>query len=120
MKAKALPVSVYRSSSLGDCTNGGVSARYDDLLVLCDDGYITVDLENPPKNLVEVVHRNMWGRDLYHIEPYAAAKGAGWMMGGNYAATSDSRFSKLCGGQYGAVAIHDRDESWELYNSMCD
>lgn len=117
---KALPVYVYRSSRLGDCTNGGISAAYDFLLVVCDDGNINVDPENPPKNLVEVVHRNLWGRDVYHVEPVARPTGAGWMMGGNYAASSDSRFSALCGGQYGALPIHDRDESWELYNSMCD
>lgn len=114
---KALPVSVYRSSRIGDCTNGGISAKYDQLLVVCDDGFIDVDPANPPKNLAEVVHRHLFGQDIYHIEPWENAKGAGWMMGGNYAATSDSRFSKLCGNQYGAVAIHDRDETWEQYNS---
>ena len=114
---KALPVYVYRSSRLGDCTNGGISAAYDYLLVICDEGNISIDPENPPGNLCHVVHRRLFGGDLYHIEPFAPAKGAGWMAGGNYAATSDSRFSKLCGGQYGAVAIHDRDETWEQYNS---
>lgn len=117
---KALPVYVYRSSRLGDCTNGGISAKYDYLLVICDEGDINIDPENPPGNLCQVVHRRLFGGDLYHIEPFAAAKGAGWMAGGNYAATSDSRFSRMCGEMYGALPIHDRDESWELYNMMCD
>jgi hypothetical protein len=43
------------------------------------------------------------------------AEGKWTMMGGNYAATSDSRFSQLCdrliGGHfYGAVAVFDRVE----------
>lgn len=115
---KALPVSVYRSARVGDCTNGGVSSRFRDLLVICDDGFIDVDEENPPENLCKVVHRFLFGRDVFHIEPVARPTGAGWMMGGNYAATSDSRFSALCGHQYGAIAIHDRQETWEEYKIM--
>lgn len=110
---KALSVRVYRDGT--DCTNNGVSSRYRDLLVLCPDGYINVDMDNPPENLVQVVKRHLFGQDIYHIEPWVSPKGAGWMMGGNYAASCDSRFSKLVGGMYGAVAIHDRQESWEEY-----
>lgn len=115
---KALPVSVYRDATPGDCTNNGVSSRFRDLLVICSDGFIDVDEENPPENLCKVVHRFLFGRDIYHIEPVARPKGAGWMMGGNYAATSDSRFSELCGHQYGAIAIHDRQESWKDYDAL--
>ena len=73
-----------------------------------------------PENVCKIVKRHLFGRDVYHVEPMVAPKGAGWMMGGNYCASSDSRFSKAIGGMYGAVAIHDRQESWELYNMMCD
>ena len=111
---KALPVSVYRHGRV-DCTNGGVSSKYDELLIECPDGYIDIDMDNPPKNFCVVECRRLFGGDVYHIEPWNSAKGAGWMMGGNYAASADSRFSKLIGGMYGAVAIHDRDESWEEY-----
>jgi hypothetical protein len=38
------------------------------------------------------------------------------MMGGTYAATSDSRWSEAVG-IYGAVPIHDRRETVEQYNS---
>ena len=116
---KALPVSVYRNGR-GDCTNGGISSKFDELLVICDKGYLEIDENNLPKNLVKVVKRHLFGGDIYHIEPYGEPDGAGWMFGGNYAATSDSRFGRMIGGMYGAVAIHDRQESWELYNSMCD
>lgn len=111
---KALPVSVYRNGRV-DCTNNGVSSRYDELLVVCTDGFVDVDLNNKPENLVVVRKRRMFGQNVYHLEPFFEPKGAGWMMGGNYAASSDSRFSKLIGEMYGAVAIHDRQESWEEY-----
>ena len=115
---KALSVDVYRSRNLGDCTNGGVSSRFDKLLVLCDRGFINVDMDNPPENLCKIVHRHLFGRDVYHIEPVARPTGAGWMMGGNYAATSDSRFHALCGDLYAAIPVHDRQESWKDYDAL--
>ena len=113
---KTLPIDVYRSYF--DGTNNGISSKYDRLLVICDDGFIDVDENNPPENLVKVVRRNFAGREIYHIEPVAAPdKDVGWMAGGNYAATSDSRFSRLVGEMYGAIAIHDRQETQSEYNS---
>lgn len=106
---KALPINVYKTGRV-DCTNGGISSRYDVLLCVCDEGFVDVDEKNPPENLVKVVKRRMFGQDLYHIAPYADPDGIGWMFGGNYAATSDSRFGRMIGEMYGALAIHDRQE----------
>lgn len=114
---RALPVEVFRSCN-GDCTNGGMSSRHDTLYVVCDDGFVDIDTKNPPDNLAKVVKRDFFGRTIYHIEPYAEPDHVGWMMGGNYAATPDSRFSKMIGGMYGAVAIHDRQETQELYDML--
>lgn len=117
---RALSIDVYRDSDRWcDCTNGGISSKFTRLLVLCDDGNITIpDDKELPENLVRVVKRTFAGQDVYHVEPVAEPNGAGWMMGGNYAASSDSRFSRMIGGMYGAVAIHDRQESWDFYNMM--
>lgn len=113
---KAIPVDVYRHG-VSDCTNGGVSARYSSLLVVSDNGWIPVDENKIPENLCRLVKRHLFGRYVYHIEPYNRPTGAGWMMGGNFAHTCDSRFEIAIGGMYGAVAIHDRQETWEDYNS---
>ena len=110
---KALPINVYRTERLGDCTNGGISSRFNQLLLICDDGWKEVDEKNPPENLVKLVRRDMLGEVIYHIEPYKEPVQCGWMFGGNYAASSDSRFAKMTG-IYGAIAIHDRQESQEL------
>ena len=115
---RALPVSVYRDADGHDCTNGGISSRHRQLLLICDEGFLEVDENDPPENLVRVVKRHLFGRDIYHIEPVAQPNGAGWMMGGNYAASCDSRFSKAVGGTYGAVPVHDRQESWEQYEAL--
>lgn len=37
MKINCLAVDVYRSR-LDDCTNGGISSRFNELLVFCHDG----------------------------------------------------------------------------------
>ena len=114
---RALPISVYKNGS-GDCTNGGISSRFRELLVICDSGFIDVDINNPPENLVKVVKRHLFGRDIFHLEPVNRPKGCGWMAGGNFGHTSDSRFSEMLGGFYGAVSIHDRQESQELYDLL--
>lgn len=106
---KALPIDVYRCKGV-DCSNGGVSSKYNSLLLVCNEGFINVDESNLPENLVKVKKRYLFGENIYSIEPYNEPTGAGWMFGGNFAYTSDSRFGRACGGQYGAIAIHDREE----------
>lgn len=114
---KALPISVYRTARLGDCTNGGITSRYDELLLLCEDGFVNVDMENPPENLVRLVVRHLFGREYKHLEPVASTDrgSVGWMYGGNIASTSDSRFPSdypLC--------VHDRQETQEQYDLSFD
>lgn len=127
-KADAFYVDVYRSEELGDCTNGGMSARHNELLVLCtktntpSDARAHVDLDNPPDNLAKLVASPLGG---VHIEPYAGSAAAadgfpyhgGYMFGGNYAATSDAPLSRALmafghGNVFivGALPIHDRVE----------
>lgn len=114
---KALPIYVYKDSRLGDCTNGGISSKYDTLLLVCEHGYIDIDENNLPEELVIMIKREIMGKTIYHVEPYVRPQYLGWMAGGNYAATSDSRFSEMTN-FYGAVAIHDRQETPELYDLL--
>lgn len=108
---KALPIYVYKNG--GDCTNGGVSSRYDSLLLICKDGFIEIDENDIPENAVKIVERYLWGKYYLHIEPVARPEGIGWMAGGNIGYTCDSRFPS----DY-PLQIHDRQESRELYNSF--
>lgn len=113
---RALSCSVFRWSK-GDCSNKGISSRFNDVLVICDDGPIEIDENNPPENLCKVVTRDLGFAIYRHIEPYAKPKGAGWMHGGTIIDTSDSRFHRLTGVDY-PLHFHDRDESWEMYNTL--
>lgn len=115
---KALPIEVYKTNRLGDCTNGGISSKYDTLLLVCDDGYVKIDEDNLPENLVKVVTRTFGFGTFRHIEPYAKVKegNVGWMSGGNIAYSCDGRFSRIAG-EYPLV-IHDRQETQECYDAL--
>lgn len=109
MKVKALRIYVYRSN-LGDCTNEGVSGKTDTLYIECQRGAVEVEDDDP--RLMEVVEGY---RGSFHLEPRnGKRKGCvGWMMGGNFAYTSDGRFG------YGyPLPIHDRQETQEEYDML--
>jgi hypothetical protein len=105
-------VYVYRDADGSDCTAGGISSKFNKLTIINVDGPFdptpdapAVVLENGPLNSMRIV-------------PVFKPEGAvGPMFGGNYAASSDSRVRDAIG-FYGAVAIHDRFESPEMYNLL--
>lgn len=107
-----LPVYVYRDGRGCDCTNNGISSRFKDLILIGEgvEGFIKVDLDNPPENVVHLVKRNIFDGEYLHVEPldgqYSDAENRKWYMaGGNFCYTSDSRFPS----DY-PLAIHDRYE----------
>lgn len=113
---KALPIYVFRTPALGgdcDCTNGGVSGRYDRLYLACAEGFLDIGVNNP--QLVKLVVRKITGAPYKHIEPYQSCEqgNVGWMAGGNLGYCSDSRFPS----QY-PLAIHDRQETVSHYNAL--
>ena len=116
MKINVLAVHVFRNP-MGDCTNGGISSRYRELLLPCSSGPRTVDTDDLPENFCYVRYREIGDREIYDIRPADVVdgelvdRGGKWYsMGGNFAYASDSRFADMVGGMYGAVAIHDRVE----------
>lgn len=111
-----LLVDVYRNGDI-DCTRNGISARARTLCLVNVAGPFNANSQAPAAMLVS---GNVQG--VAHIVPAIWCDIGGWipdprwcMMGGNYAATSDSRFhdavKTITGSQsYGAVPIHDRIE----------
>ena len=112
MKINCLSVGVYRSR-LGDCTNGGISSRFDELLVFCHDGPRSFFSEHElPLNFCTV--ERCYG--VAHIVPAMVTEDGQivprpgwWMFGGNIADTSDSRWRELTYLGY-PLHIHDRKE----------
>ena len=112
---RALPISIYESKGIGNCSNNGISSRYNEVLLICEEGFVKIDEENPPENLVKLVTRHLFGKEYKHIEPVARPTGVGWMSGGSIVYSCDSRFRRMS--EY-PLSLHDRQESQEMYDSM--
>ena len=104
---KVINVNVYSNKKYRQCAAGGVSERFEELLIPHERG--PFDANGDEENLCKVVHRKLFGGDVYHIQPINGIDG-NFTFGGSYAGSSDARFSELVGGQYGAIAVHDRKE----------
>lgn len=111
---KALPINVYRTSG-PDCTNGGISEMHNQLLLICDEGYIEIDENNPPANLVKISEHHCGFSTYKFIEPVARPQHLGWMFGGNLAYSSDDRYGRMA--EY-PLPIHDRQETQEMYDLL--
>ena len=87
---RCIPAQIFRSRVGGkdsDCSNSGISTRFDEVLVEAPDGYIDVDENNPPENYCKV------GRimGIYHCTPVGLLNKDA-MFGGAFVATTDYRF----------------------------
>ncbi len=112
---------VCRTGRISDCSNGGVSAKFDEVTIVNVEGPYD---PTPTAPAVMLVPGAFAGTAL--VVPYHKPEGyVGPMMGGTYVATSDSRFSsaveRLTGHPfYGAVPFHDRFETQEQYDANFD
>ncbi len=112
MKINCLRVTVYRNP-YGDCSNNGISNRFQELLVYCPNGPHHFFSEHElPLNFCMVDYT---GNVAFLVPAQVTRDGLllhrpGWFMhGGNIAYTSDSRLAEITGTPY-PVAIHDRTE----------
>jgi hypothetical protein len=69
--------------------------------------------------VVMIVERPIGVGGYLHAEPVVKppAGNVGWMAGGNLIGSSDSRFREMS--RY-PLELHDRSETQELYNSLCE
>lgn len=127
---RGLRVEVYRPAHGTDCTLGGASATVSAFTVIGiidetqhdwnsrqqapvtpmpADSQVSGVTEAAPAAYLRL--RLIGGRRLCNLEPaYLDRPTQPWLMaGGNYAASSDSRWAQLTQ-MYGAVSIHDRNE----------
>ncbi len=112
MKVHVISAEIFRWS-LGDCSNGGMSSRHKEVLIIVDRGMpLEFDENNPPENLV-VMEEGFMGHK--YLRPFKSAdpNKTGYMFGGNFAYSSDSRFPF----DY-PLGIHDREETWEEYEML--
>ena len=111
MKVRALSARIFKDRGLGSCSNGGISERYNEVLVQCDDGNIEIDLDNPPENFC-IISEIMGHK---YVRPYAKPTQIGWMAGGTIVYTCDSRFRHMS--EY-PLSLHDRQETQAEYDML--
>lgn len=97
-----------------ESTNNGVSSFNKEAL-LVGEGVAQVFDEDPKRPTLKLVKRNIFGKEYLHAEPVQTTTPGwvGWMAGGNFIWSSDSRFPN----DY-PIAIHDRQESQEQYEAL--
>ena len=105
-KIEACLIAEVFRSSLGDCTNGGISSTRNTL-------YILADTKGPfkPEDLRECVcieWREVCGGQYIDCKPVYFSR-RWYMAGGNFLYTSDSRFKEITKSKY-PISIHDRYE----------
>lgn len=110
-------LSIYRSTRKGpanDPSNGGLSSKFDEVVLIDLDDYEHVS--DTPENAVLLVKRTYGDRTIYHLEPVHVPEGmVGPMAGGSYAASAGT-IPGLPYEFYGALALHDRFETQAQYD----
>jgi hypothetical protein len=117
MKIRAISLDVYSNELFKSCSNGGITERFNSILIEHPRGYINIDTKNPPENFCRVITRKIADYEYKHIEPVASVKpgNVGYMDGGSFAHSSDARFYEIS--KY-PLAIHDRQETQKQYDLM--
>ena len=108
---KGLICEIYESKDIGNCSNGGISSTNKEVLVVMKEGEGQVFEEDEKRPTVKIVRRIIDGEEYVHAEPINAPEGIGWMMGGSFIYSCDSRFRNYVN-EY-PIALHDRQETSE-------
>ena len=96
---------VYKNS-LGDCTNNGLTSKYDKINLY--HGQLDSEKINElPENSLILVERVLFGKQANYAVPVEIYKSKRHSMaGGNFIYTSDSRFPSSA-----PISVHDRIEN---------
>lgn len=102
---KGMLVFVLRAPGLGDCTNGGISSKFEKFVIV-GEGIPEIFEPNQDSPGLELVKRNINGNEYLSCKPLGEKDHT--MFGGNYITSSDSRMPS----KY-PIPIHDRKETTE-------
>ena len=102
---KGMSVDVYRNAHGYDTTRDGISSEAKSFL-LVGEGVAEVFSEHPDTPTMYLIKRVLWGKQADYICPDKDGMyHNGYMFGGNFAYSSDSRFPSKQ-----PIPIHDRQE----------
>ena len=103
---KCISASIYEAKNFPNCSNFGISARFDEVYVPHPEG--NWDVPETTENLVKIERDDLGFCIRIRAIPYNDG-GKWWMMGGCYISTSDSRFREAAFGER-IIPLHDRCE----------
>lgn len=114
---KGLHCNIMQDKSIGNCSNGGISERVDSVIVLTD--VKEAQVFQPREGLPAVVIKKMSDGYVYAepVEPCSSRKPVGYMAGGTFIYSSDSRWKRITGVDY-PISLHDRCETQEDYDIL--
>lgn len=110
---KGLICSVFRDASHGDCSNNGITNRYT-RVILVGPGIPEIFEPSDDMPALRFIPREGWGG--YYATTLVDQEdsvGPNAMFGGNFIYSSDSRFPSKQ-----PIPVHDRFETWEMYNRL--
>ena len=109
---RGLIVHVLRPAEGGDTTNGGVTSRFAQF-VLIGDGLPEIFEPDARLPALRLVRRRIGDRQADYAVPTDHPEGlAGPMFGGNFVHTSDGRFGR------DPLPVHDRFETWAQHDAL--
>lgn len=105
---KGMIVSVYSNPTYRKCANGGPSEEAEEMLLVGDDVPGIFEADDLP---IVVLKKKTYQREYYYVEPIEPVPSgrSGYMMGGSFIYSSDSRFRSLGAGY--PLPVHDRTEA---------
>jgi hypothetical protein len=110
---KGFTAGIFESKEIGNCSNWGISSRAKSVMIASPNECLHVFNINTEKDEIVVIKKR---GDYVYAEPIDAPKGCGWMMGGSFIYSCDSRFRSEIN-EY-PVPLHDRQESNKKYEEL--
>ena len=112
---KGLIVEIYKNPMFKGCSNGGISGKVESVTIV-GDGIPEIFEASDDCPAVKIVRRNIFNGEYVHAEPIEEPTEVGWMAGGAFIYSSDSRFRQHIN-QY-PISLHDRQETQQEYDTL--
>ncbi len=119
---KGFIAGILENKEIGNCSNNGISAFHKSVTIVSDirecQIFETTPHDELIRPLVVIKKKVVCGEEHVYAEPIDDSEpgNVGWMMGGSFIWSSDSRFSEHFSKQ--PIPLHDRQESQEQYERL--
>jgi hypothetical protein len=117
---KGFIAEIFEAKDFGNCSNNGISKWNKEVTIISDINECAVFDIDPASQLsrplVVIKHKRIGGEDYVYAEPLEEPEGVGWMMGGCFIYSCDSRFRRHFS-KY-PIPLHDRQETQEQYEQL--